>query len=76
MEEAERAYRVRFPGTGTTDELPYRYYVLRTRRVKLFDEQELGPGVFVTAEVSSDGRVEWERTEIYDTRGWELATGR
>jgi uncharacterized protein YhbP (UPF0306 family) len=73
-EEAERAYRARIPDAGPTDVLPYRFYVLRTRKVKLFDERKLGPGVFVTARVRSDGRLEWERTEIYETREWHPTT--
>ena len=43
----------------------YRFYRFRPRRLKLFDEQELGPGWFVTARVAAGGRLEWERTEIY-----------
>jgi hypothetical protein len=43
----------------------YSFYRFRPRRMKLFDEAELGAGVFVTATVRS-GRVVWERTEVYD----------
>jgi hypothetical protein len=33
--------------------------------VKLFDERELGTGVFVTARVVGAGRLVWERTDVY-----------
>jgi hypothetical protein len=42
----------------------YRLYRFRPRRVKIFDEPALGAGVFVTATVSPDGKLTWERTEI------------
>jgi len=71
----ERTYRKRFPNTGESDLIPYRFYVLRPRRVKLFDERELGPGVFVTARVRSDGELSWERTEIYESRETEIGVG-
>jgi hypothetical protein len=35
------------------------------RRLKLLDESKLGAGVFVTARLSRDRRLVWERTEIY-----------
>jgi uncharacterized protein YhbP (UPF0306 family) len=68
VQEAEHAYRQRFPGVGPSDLIPYRFYALRPRRVKLFDEAELGPGVFVTASVRAGGKIAWERTEIYEGR--------
>jgi hypothetical protein len=37
---------------------------MRPVRLKLFDENELGPGVFVTARVGQDGRTTWERTDV------------
>jgi hypothetical protein len=40
--------------------------------VKLFDESELGGGVFVTARVGRPGFLEWERTDIYDIGEVEL----
>jgi hypothetical protein len=40
-------------------------YVVRAQRLKLFDEPELGSGVFVTARVAADRRLVWERTEQY-----------
>jgi hypothetical protein len=33
--------------------------------MKLFDEGELGDGVFVTADVAGHGSLTWMRTEIY-----------
>jgi hypothetical protein len=40
--------------------------------VKLFDERELGPGVFVTASVRSGGQVAWQRTDVYEGREREI----
>jgi uncharacterized protein YhbP (UPF0306 family) len=62
--EARQAYAARFAGYDGTEFAAYRFYRLRPRRVKLFDERELGSGVFVTARVRA-GALEWERTEIY-----------
>ncbi len=67
-EEAERSYRERFPKAWTADELPHRFYVLRPRTVKLFDERELGAGTFVTASVRQGSRLVWKTTEIYGSR--------
>jgi uncharacterized protein YhbP (UPF0306 family) len=64
-QEAQRTYAGRFPEFDAEDFADYRFYVLRPRLVKLFDEQALGSGVFVTAKVGAEGRLEWERTEIY-----------
>ncbi|HEV8251207.1 MAG TPA: pyridoxamine 5'-phosphate oxidase family protein [Gaiellaceae bacterium] len=72
LRDSERIYRKRFPKTGESDLLPYRFYVLRPRRVKLFDERELGPGVFVTASVRSGGRVAWQRRDVYEGREREI----
>jgi uncharacterized protein YhbP (UPF0306 family) len=71
LRELERVYRRRFPDTGASDLIPYRFYALRPRRVKLFDERELGPGVFVTARVRK-GEVTWERSEKYEGREREI----
>lgn len=62
---AEALYAARFPDYGRTALGAYRFYVLRPRRLKLFDERELGTGVFVTARIARDRRLVWERTEIY-----------
>jgi hypothetical protein len=35
------------------------------RPPRLFDERWLAAGVFVTANALGDGRLAWERTEIY-----------
>jgi hypothetical protein len=43
----------------------YRLYVLAAERLKLFDENELGPGVFVNARVGRDRQPVWERTDVY-----------
>jgi hypothetical protein len=42
----------------------YRFYELVPGRVKLFDEDVLGPGTFVTARVR-DAKLAWEQTEVY-----------
>ena len=63
--DAEGLYAARFPDYERTEMAAYRFYVLRPRRLKVFDEPELGRGVFVTARVAGGGRVVWERTEIY-----------
>jgi uncharacterized protein YhbP (UPF0306 family) len=62
--EFEALYSVRFPDYGRFDLPAYRFYVLRPFRLKLFDEDGLGPGVLVTARVRRDGCVTWERTDI------------
>jgi uncharacterized protein YhbP (UPF0306 family) len=60
--DASEIYTQRFPDY---EDGPYRYYELRTRRMKLFDEDVFGAGVFVTARVRADGDVAWQRTELY-----------
>lgn len=62
---AERIYADRFAGFIPGEFADYRLYVFRPRRLKLFDEPALGAGVFVTARVGTDGKLAWERTEIY-----------
>jgi len=64
---AESTYAGRFPDYHGLELGAYRFYRFRPRRLKLFDEHELGSGVFVTARVSN-GRLAWERTEVYDGR--------
>jgi uncharacterized protein YhbP (UPF0306 family) len=66
--EAERAYARRFPPYAGEEFGEYRFYRFRPRRVRLFDEQGLGAGAFVTARVRRGGQVAWERTEIYQAR--------
>jgi uncharacterized protein YhbP (UPF0306 family) len=63
--DAETAYASRFRGFRRSELASFRFYELVPRRVKLFDERELGAGTFVTARVSRDGELVWERTEIY-----------
>jgi len=62
---ARRLYVRRFPDAADTDADAYRYYRLRTRRVKLFDERHFGGATFVTARVRRDGTLEWITTERY-----------
>jgi hypothetical protein len=69
--DVERVYRKRFPGTADSSRLPYLFYVLHPRRVKLFDEHELGPGVFVTANLRH-GELTWVRTDLYEGREREI----
>ena len=64
-EQAEALYARRFPAYRKTDVGAYRFYRFAPRRLKLFDEPALGAATFVTARVGPDGRLAWERTEIY-----------
>ena len=64
-EHAETIYAGRFRDYRHTDRAAYRLYAFRPCRLKLFDEDEFGPGTFVTARVVGVGRLAWERTEIY-----------
>jgi uncharacterized protein YhbP (UPF0306 family) len=62
--DAEHVYRKRFPAAEQRELSAFSLYRFRPRRLKLFDESELGAGVFVTASVRA-GKVAWERTEVY-----------
>jgi uncharacterized protein YhbP (UPF0306 family) len=64
-ERAEALYARRFSAYTKTDLGGYRFYRFAPRRLKLFDEPALGAATFVTARVDPDGRLAWERTEIY-----------
>jgi uncharacterized protein YhbP (UPF0306 family) len=61
---AEELYAARFPEYRQSDRGTYSFYRLRPQRLKLFDEGEFGPGVFVTARVLHGAPV-WERTDVY-----------
>jgi uncharacterized protein YhbP (UPF0306 family) len=63
--EADETYAARFPDYRSSDFPAYRLYELVPRRLKLFDERELGAATFITARVAADGTLEWERTEVY-----------
>jgi uncharacterized protein YhbP (UPF0306 family) len=62
--EARDLYVARFPQSEQSGLGALRFYRLRPRRLKLFDERVLGSGVFVTARVAA-GSISWERTEVY-----------
>src|SRR6266511_380416 len=62
---AEKLYAKRFPGFVDADFSAYRFYLFTSRRLKLFDEHAMAAGTFVTARVTREGRLAWERTEIY-----------
>jgi uncharacterized protein YhbP (UPF0306 family) len=62
--DAETLYAARFPDYVGRN-LQFRFYLFRPKRLKVFDEDTLGAGVFVTARAAADGRLTWERTEIY-----------
>jgi uncharacterized protein YhbP (UPF0306 family) len=62
--DAELVYARRFRAYVREAVGAYRFYRFRPRRIKLFDEAGLGPGVFVTATVGR-GQPAWERTEVY-----------
>jgi uncharacterized protein YhbP (UPF0306 family) len=68
-DDAEALYAARFPDYQRAEMGAYRLYGFRPRRLKVFDEAELGTGVFVTARVAGGRRVAWERTEIYRSAG-------
>lgn len=63
--EAERLYAQRFPAYTHTVPAGYRFYRFNPRRLKVFDEQALGGGVFVTALVRRGGELEWARTDLH-----------
>jgi hypothetical protein len=63
--EAEALYAARFPEYDRENFGAYRFYVFRPGRIKLFDERELGGGVFVAARVEAGGRLVWEETQQY-----------
>ena len=63
--DAERLYGARFKAYSGDETHAYRFYRFRPRTVKLFHERELDGATFVTAKVSRDGRLVWERTETY-----------
>jgi hypothetical protein len=58
--EAEEVYTGRFPDYRSSDFSGYRLYQLVPRRVKLFDERELGAATFVTARADGAGRARLE----------------
>lgn len=60
---AEQLYAARFK--AYSDIGAYRFYRLRPRRMKLFDERALGGATFVTVSVGAGGRLRWVRTESY-----------
>jgi uncharacterized protein YhbP (UPF0306 family) len=64
-DEAGSLYARRFADFCSADFAAYRFYLLRPRRLKLFDEQELGAGTFVTARIGRERRLAWERTDVY-----------
>jgi uncharacterized protein YhbP (UPF0306 family) len=66
---AQALYAARFTDYDPAAMSVYRFYALRPRRLKVFDERELGTGVFVTARLARDRRPVWERTEIYRPAG-------
>ena len=62
-DDAEEVYAARFPDYQGFE--AYRPYELAPNRVKLFDERALGTATFVTARVGRDGKLTWERTDVY-----------
>ncbi|WEX86650.1 pyridoxamine 5'-phosphate oxidase family protein [Sinorhizobium garamanticum] len=65
VREAKAIYGRRFDAFAEKDFGSYCFYRCRLQRLKLFDEQMLGDATFVTARVSSNGELAWERTEVY-----------
>jgi uncharacterized protein YhbP (UPF0306 family) len=70
--EAEGVYVERFPAFARTDLGAYRFYRVRPRRMKLFDERLFGEGVLVTATIRRGGDVAWDRTEVYRASGGSI----
>jgi uncharacterized protein YhbP (UPF0306 family) len=66
-ERAEAVYAARFSAFVAREFADYRFYAFAPTRIKLFDEPQLGGGIFVTAAVGTGGRVTWESTEVYET---------
>jgi len=64
LPHVQEPYRRCFPAYDPTGMDGYRYYRFRTQRLKLFDENTLGPGVFVTATVLNRRELTYEGTEI------------
>ena len=62
---AERLYAARFSDYRRQELDAYRFYAFRPRRIKVFDESELGAGVLVTARLGRQRRLVWERSDIY-----------
>ncbi len=61
---AERLYAARFKAYDA-DLDAYRFYRLRARRMKLFDEHALGGATWVTVAVGAGGRLRWLSTVTY-----------
>lgn len=66
LDDAAALYATRFAGSRQESMTAYRFYLFRPRRLKVFDERDFGAGTFITARVGRDGRLAWERTEIYE----------
>jgi uncharacterized protein YhbP (UPF0306 family) len=62
---ARQLYAGRFRRAEGHASRAYACYELRPRRAKLFDERELGAGVFVIARIRAGGAVSWEQTDVY-----------
>jgi uncharacterized protein YhbP (UPF0306 family) len=68
-DEARQLYTARFPRFAEVDLGAYRLYIFRADRLKLFDEEALGGGIFVTAGIAGDRKAVWERTDVYESKG-------
>ena len=62
----DTAYAARFPEYESFE--AYRAYEFVPNRVKLFDERSFGAATFVTGHLGREGRLAWERTEVYNSR--------
>jgi uncharacterized protein YhbP (UPF0306 family) len=63
--DAEALYAQRFARFARTNLSAYRFFRCRPQRMKLFDERALGVATFVAVRIRRDGRLAWERTDIY-----------
>lgn len=68
-DDAEAIYTARFRAFDRASVGEYRFFRFRPRSLKVFDEQRLGPGVFVTARVGRGGALTWAATDVYRPEG-------
>ena len=65
---ARQTYTDRFPCFAAADLGAYRLYRFRADLLKLFDEDALGGGTFVTARIGRDRKPAWEKTVVYRSK--------
>ena len=63
--DAQALYGRRFPDYDPADMARFSYYRFQPKRLKVFDETNLGSGIFVTAAVGDRGALTIERADAY-----------